>query len=58
MVISFGGGGGVNSYWILFCTLFQVVEFIAVLLTTGSEAAEKVLIDLGAIKCILDLFFQ
>ncbi|XP_078436683.1 uncharacterized protein LOC144707447 [Wolffia australiana] len=36
----------------------KVVEFIAVLLTTGSEAAEKVLIDLGAIKRILDLFFE
>ncbi|CAA6657907.1 unnamed protein product [Spirodela intermedia] len=36
----------------------KVVEFIAVLLTTGSEAAEKALIDLGAIKCILDLFFE
>ncbi|KAF8413515.1 hypothetical protein HHK36_001505 [Tetracentron sinense] len=35
----------------------KIVEFISVLLTLGSEAAEKELIRLGAVKCILDLFF-
>lgn len=37
--------------------LFQIVEFISVLLSVGSESAEKKLIDLGAIQRILDLFF-
>lgn len=36
----------------------QVVEFISVLLTVGSEAAEKELIRLGAVQRILDLFFK
>lgn len=37
---------------------FQIVEFISVLLTFGSEAAENELIQQGAIKHILDLFFE
>nr|DAD37226.1 TPA_asm: hypothetical protein HUJ06_007867 [Nelumbo nucifera] len=36
----------------------KIVEFISVLLTIGSEAAEKELIRLGAIQRILDLFFE
>ncbi|XP_058099365.1 uncharacterized protein LOC131243790 isoform X2 [Magnolia sinica] len=36
----------------------KIVEFISVLLTVGSEAAEKELIQLGAIQRILDLFFE
>lgn len=36
----------------------KIVEFIAVLLTVGSEAAEKELIRLGAVQRILDLFFE
>ncbi|GLT57446.1 hypothetical protein SLA2020_304170, partial [Shorea laevis] len=35
----------------------KIVEFISVLLTVGSEAAEKELIQLGALQKILDLFF-
>ncbi|KAL0542625.1 hypothetical protein IC582_017697 [Cucumis melo] len=35
----------------------KIVEFISVLLTVGSKAAEE-LINLGAIKRILDLFFE
>lgn len=38
--------------------LFQIVEFISVLITVGSEAAEKKLIDLGAVKRIIYLFFE
>ncbi|KAL0723710.1 hypothetical protein Bca4012_038309 [Brassica carinata] len=36
----------------------KVVEFIAVLLRTGSEAAQKELISSGIIKRTLDLFFE
>ncbi|CAH8359802.1 unnamed protein product [Eruca vesicaria subsp. sativa] len=36
----------------------EVVEFISVLLTVGSEAAEKEIIRLGAVKRVLDLFFE
>ncbi|KAJ0980742.1 hypothetical protein J5N97_008997 [Dioscorea zingiberensis] len=36
----------------------KIVEFISVLLTIGSEAAEKELVQLGAIKCVFDLFFE
>ncbi|CAF1968260.1 serine/threonine-protein phosphatase 6 regulatory subunit 3 isoform X1 [Brassica napus] len=36
----------------------KVVEFISVLLTVGSEAAEKEVIRLGAVKRVLDLFFE
>ncbi|XP_034698126.1 serine/threonine-protein phosphatase 6 regulatory subunit 2 isoform X2 [Vitis riparia] len=36
----------------------KIVEFISVLPTIGSEAAEKELIRLGAIQQILDLFFK
>lgn len=38
--------------------IFQIVEFISVLVTVGSEAAEKELISLGAVQRILDLFFE
>lgn len=36
----------------------QIVEFIAVLLGTGDEVAENELVNSGAIKTILQLFFQ
>ncbi|KAG1365023.1 serine/threonine-protein phosphatase 6 regulatory subunit 3, partial [Cocos nucifera] len=36
----------------------KIVEFISVLLTIGSASAEKELIRLGAIKCVIDLFFE
>ncbi|CAL1402829.1 unnamed protein product [Linum trigynum] len=36
----------------------KIVEFISVILTIGSEAAEKELVRLGAIQRILDLFFE
>lgn len=36
----------------------KIVEFISVLLTIGSESAEKELIRLGAINRVLDLFFE
>nr|VDD59322.1 unnamed protein product [Brassica oleracea] len=36
----------------------KIVEFIAVLLRTGSEAAEKELISSGTTKRTLDLFFE
>ncbi|RWW05192.1 hypothetical protein GW17_00031545 [Ensete ventricosum] len=35
----------------------SIVEFISVLLTTGSEAVETELIQLGAIKRVIELFF-
>lgn len=38
--------------------LYQVVEFISVLLTIGSESAEKELVQQGAIKRVIDLFFE
>ncbi|KAL8171737.1 hypothetical protein V2J09_023541 [Rumex salicifolius] len=36
----------------------KLIEFIAVLLSAGNDAAEKELIKLGAIQRILDLFFE
>ncbi|RWW22293.1 hypothetical protein GW17_00013512, partial [Ensete ventricosum] len=36
----------------------KIVEFISVMLTIGSEAVEKELIRLGAIKHVIDLFFE
>ncbi|KAG9439127.1 hypothetical protein H6P81_019292 [Aristolochia fimbriata] len=36
----------------------KIVEFFSVLLTVGSEAAEKEVIQQGAIKRILDMFFE
>lgn len=36
----------------------KIVEFISVLMTVSSEAAEKELIHLGALKRILELFFE
>lgn len=36
----------------------QIVEFISVLLTIGSESAEKELVQQGAIKLVIDLFFE
>lgn len=37
---------------------FQIIEFISVLVTISSEAAEKELIRLGAVKRIVELFFE
>lgn len=36
----------------------QIVEFIAVLLKTGNEVAEKELVSSGTIQRILNLFFE
>ncbi|CAH8338611.1 unnamed protein product [Eruca vesicaria subsp. sativa] len=36
----------------------KIVEFISVLLTVASEAAEKEIIRLGVVKRVLDLFFE
>ncbi|KAK3026808.1 hypothetical protein RJ639_041880 [Escallonia herrerae] len=36
----------------------KIIEFISVLVTVSSEAAEKELIRLGAVKRILELFFE
>ena len=36
----------------------QIVEFIAVLLRTNSEGARRELMERGAIKTVLDLFFR
>ncbi|KAJ4916901.1 SIT4 phosphatase-associated family protein [Raphanus sativus] len=36
----------------------KIVEFISVLLTVASEAAEKEVIRLGVVKRVLDLFFE
>ncbi|XP_027930770.1 serine/threonine-protein phosphatase 6 regulatory subunit 3 isoform X2 [Vigna unguiculata] len=36
----------------------KIVEFISVLVTVGGEAAEKKLIDLGAVQIIIHLFFE
>ncbi|XP_042403681.1 serine/threonine-protein phosphatase 6 regulatory subunit 3-like isoform X1 [Zingiber officinale] len=36
----------------------KIVEFISVLLTIGSEAVEKELIQQGAIKLVINLFFE
>ncbi|XVF20243.1 hypothetical protein REPUB_Repub11eG0180900 [Reevesia pubescens] len=36
----------------------KIVEFIAVLLRTGNEAAEKELVSSGTIQQVLDLFFK
>ncbi|KAA3478699.1 serine/threonine-protein phosphatase 6 regulatory subunit 3-like isoform X1 [Gossypium australe] len=38
--------------------IFQIVEFISVLLMVGSETAEKELIRLSAMQRILNLFFE
>jgi len=38
--------------------LFQIVEFIAELLKTRSEVAEKELVNSGTIGRIVDLFFE
>jgi hypothetical protein len=38
--------------------IFQIVEFISVLLTIGSETAEKELVRQSAIKRSIDLFFE
>lgn len=46
-------------YWLSFkIENFQIVEFISVLVLVGSEAAEKELIQQGAIDRILQLFFE
>ncbi|XP_073003609.1 uncharacterized protein [Typha latifolia] len=36
----------------------KIVEFISVLLSIGSETAETQLIQLGAIRCVIHLFFE
>lgn len=36
----------------------KIIEFILALLSSGNEAAEKEVIQLGAVKRILDLFFE
>ncbi|GAB2214036.1 hypothetical protein Droror1_Dr00018368 [Drosera rotundifolia] len=36
----------------------KIIEFISVLLSTGSEAAENELVRLGAVSQMLDLFFK
>ncbi|KAL2997092.1 hypothetical protein AAZX31_09G023000 [Glycine max] len=36
----------------------KIVEFISVLVTVGGEAAERKLIDLGAVQRIIHLFFE
>uniref|UniRef100_A0A803MRX7 SIT4 phosphatase-associated family protein n=1 Tax=Chenopodium quinoa TaxID=63459 RepID=A0A803MRX7_CHEQI len=36
----------------------KIIEFILVLLSSGNEAAEKEVIRLGAVKRILDMFFE
>ncbi|KAJ4748367.1 Serine/threonine-protein phosphatase 6 regulatory subunit 1 [Rhynchospora pubera] len=36
----------------------KIVEFISVLLTIGSESAEKELVQQGAVKRVIDLFFE
>uniref|UniRef100_A0A7C8YZT5 Uncharacterized protein n=1 Tax=Opuntia streptacantha TaxID=393608 RepID=A0A7C8YZT5_OPUST len=36
----------------------KIIEFVSVLLSIGNEAAEKEVIRLGAVKRILELFFQ
>lgn len=41
-----------------FLYILQIIEFISVLLSSGNEAAEKEVIQLGALKRILDLFFE
>lgn len=38
--------------------LFQIVEFVAVLLKTRNEVAEKELVNSGTIGRIVDLFFE
>jgi hypothetical protein len=55
---------GVLLIYLLICvnldipSLIQIVEFISVLLTVGSETAEKELISQSAIKRSVDLFFE
>lgn len=46
------------NYIFLLHLYFQIVEFISVLVTVSSEAAEKELMRLGAIKRVLELFFE
>ncbi|KAL3616840.1 hypothetical protein CASFOL_039234 [Castilleja foliolosa] len=36
----------------------KIIEFISVLVAVSSEVAEKELVRLGAVKCILELFFE
>lgn len=40
------------------CFIFQIVEFMAVLLKSGNEVAEKELVSSGTIQRVLDLFFE
>ena len=41
-----------------FLIIFQIIEFISVLLSSGNDAAEREIIRLGAMKRILDMFFE
>ena len=56
------GMANVNFDYILFflpvCYLIQIVEFIAVLLKTGNEVAEKEMVNSGTIQRVIDLFFE
>lgn len=47
-----------NNLLIFINGKFQIIEFISVLMTVSSEAAEKELIRLGALKRIIELFFE
>lgn len=38
--------------------IFQIIEFISVLVTASSEVAEKKIVRLGAVQRILELFFE
>ena len=42
----------------ILCYLFQIVEFIAVLLRTSNDAAENELVSSGTIRQVIDLFFE
>jgi len=44
--------------FLIFRYLFQIVEFIAVLLKTGNEVAEKDMVNSGTIQRVIDLFFE
>jgi len=56
------GIANANFDYLLFfwpvCNLFQIVEFIAVLLKTGNEVAENEMVNSGTIQRVIDLFFE
>jgi len=47
-----------SNLFFLITTHFQIVEFIAVLLKAGNQAAEEELVNSGTIKRVVDLFFE